>query len=297
MRGHDELVAYLQQLPDDWDSWLVFADALAEAGDARGELLVLEHRLATHPDPDVRWEADVLADEWLEAYGYDIGDDNRDACVWFRDLAPVAARAPADLAPAFARPLAQLLALLATDQDQPHMSPVLALQRERVIRAMLAWIDRAFDGIPVPGKNHRTIHQAEAADNHDGCDRSRDHLGRWQDLPDEHLLVNQWALPHLDGAGLHYYAPAVMSFALRHPHHERDTWITQSFEFTLVPSKGDLRAYQESRFERFDRAQRAAIYAFTRVAGHRDGAAAWQRVFEAERDGERADWFDLFSPR
>lgn len=293
----DELVAHLQQLPDDWGSWLVFADALTDAGDARGEMLVLEHRHAMQGDPEARLQADAIADEWLGDYRFDLPDDDHDTCYWFRGLAPIATRAPADLAPAFARPVGQLIALLEPSVQQLQLSPVLALQRDRAIAAMLAWIDRAFDGIPVPDEHHRTIHQAEAADNYDMCDQSRDHRGRWQDLPDEHLLVNQWALPHLDSAGLHYYTPAVMKFALRNPRHERDTWISSSFGFTLQRSKPDLRAHQQERFERFDREQRATLYAFTLVADHREAAASWKRVFEAERDAERPDWFELFSQR
>lgn len=35
--------------PNDWAPWLVFGDWLLERGDARGELIQLEHRLATNP--------------------------------------------------------------------------------------------------------------------------------------------------------------------------------------------------------------------------------------------------------
>lgn len=41
--------------PDAWDAWLVYGDWLTEQGDARGELIRLEHRLHTQPmRPDVR---------------------------------------------------------------------------------------------------------------------------------------------------------------------------------------------------------------------------------------------------
>jgi uncharacterized protein (TIGR02996 family) len=32
--------------PDDWDSWLVYADWLTDEGDSRGQMIVLEHQLA-----------------------------------------------------------------------------------------------------------------------------------------------------------------------------------------------------------------------------------------------------------
>jgi uncharacterized protein (TIGR02996 family) len=40
------LVAAVRARPNDWRSWLVYADWLTEQGDSRGELVALEHRLA-----------------------------------------------------------------------------------------------------------------------------------------------------------------------------------------------------------------------------------------------------------
>ncbi|CAN5563142.1 hypothetical protein BH11MYX1_BH11MYX1_54100 [soil metagenome] len=159
-----------------------------------------------------------------------------------------------------------------------------------IVRSIAAW-NRAR-------RSSGAIHQAEAADNYDDAsERSRDHLGRWQDLPDSHLLDNEYSLSHLAAQGIHYYLPAVMSFASRHPTaHERDHSLTESLEYTLQPSGRDLRGYQETRFSRLDREQRAAIYAFTRVAGHAEAAAAWSRVFEAELEAGRDAWFELFNP-
>jgi uncharacterized protein (TIGR02996 family) len=288
----DELVAYLHGLPDDWDSWLVYADQLTERGDPRGEILVLEHRR----DP----EAKVLADAWIAGWGEQLFDEDADHHAWLRTLEPLAgAPTPPDLRPAFARPISQLLALLEpSDHAREGLSPVLQLQRDRVLAATIAWIERAFDSVPAPDDAHRTIEQAEAADNYEEHDRSGAHLGRWQELPDDHLLANQWALSHLDEQGIHYYVPAAMCFALRHhiSHNAADHWITESLEYTLQPSGANLRDYEQRRFALFDRAQRQAIYAFALVRGHTVGAAAWSRVYEAERERERADWFELYSP-
>ena len=238
-----------------------------------------------------------LATAWIEARRWELGDDDHACFAWLREVSPLAARVPAELAPTYARPPSQLLALLEphTGPARPSLSPVLALQRDRVIGATLRWIDRAFDGVPVPDEDHRTIFQAEAADNHGWCDRARDHLGRWQDLPDEHLLENPWALAHLDEQGIHYYLPALMSFALR-AHLAHDHWIVESLGYTLQPSSGDLRTYQQGRFARLDREQRAAIYAFALMSGNRRAAEAWWRVFDAEREAVREDWFALYSP-
>ena len=287
---HAELVAYLRSLPDDWGSWLVFADALSERGDDRGQFLVLEHRAQ---------DIGALADDWMATWGNTLCADDGEQYKLFRRLATLATAdiTPDDLRPTFARPVSQLLALLEPGESLGlPLSPVFALQRERVVAAVLAWIDRAFDGVPVPDEDHRTIYQAEAADSYASCDRSRDHLGRWQDLPDAHLLENQWALAHLDEQGIHYYLPAVMSFALRDPP-GNDYWLTESLEYTLEPSSPDLRDYEQLRLALLDRAQRAAIYAFTLTRRYSNAAVAWARVFEAERTGERPDWFELYSPR
>ena len=285
-----ELVTYLRSLPDDWGSWLVFADVLSERSDDRGQLLVLEHE---------QHDIGRLADDWIATWGDTLCADDVEQYRAFRQFPALATSdiTPNDLRPVFAQPISQLLALLEPGESNGlPLSPVFARHRERVIAAVLAWIDRAFDGVPVPDEDHRTIHQAEAGDSDRSCDRSLDHLGRWQDLPDSHLLENQWALAHLDEQGIHYYLPAVMSLVLRDPP-RHDFWLTQSLGFTLEPSSPDLRDHQQRRFSLLDRAQRAAIYAFTLTRPHgRKAAAAWGRVFEAEREGTRADWFEQYSP-
>jgi uncharacterized protein (TIGR02996 family) len=43
------LVAAVRTRPDDWRAWLVYADWLLEQGDSRGELVMLEHRIAVEP--------------------------------------------------------------------------------------------------------------------------------------------------------------------------------------------------------------------------------------------------------
>ncbi|MEQ1569508.1 MAG: DUF6714 family protein [Myxococcota bacterium] len=83
------------------------------------------------------------------------------------------------------------------------------------LEQLLAVIERAFDGVPFAGPNHRSLHQAEAIDHYAKCDQGNDHTGRWQDLPDAHLVACQWALPYLDAVSLQYYLPAVLSFAVR----------------------------------------------------------------------------------
>lgn len=131
-----------------------------------------------------------------------------------------------------------------------------------------ATIERAFDGVPFPGPKHRSLYQAEAADNWAGCDQSRDHQGRWQDLPREHLLACQFALPHLDAHGLRYYLAAVMSFAVRERDQPRDDhgsrWLFESLEYTFQFSfdEGSRVAYLRDRFSLFTPAQLDAVARF-----------------------------------
>ncbi len=279
---------------EDWDSWLVHADELSLRGDERGQLLVLEQRGGV--DRARAWE---LADDWMTTWAEQLGETNLDEYLWIRSLAPLAdPPTPALVLPTFARPISQLLAQLDRDAryEDGNTAPVLTQHRAQVVAALRAWIEHAFDGVPPPDEVHRTIRQGEAADNHDMVDRSLDHVGRWQDLPDQELLDSQWALPYLDEQGIQYYAPAVMTFALRQPRRWHEHWITESFEYSLQPSGAGLRNYQHNRLRLLDRRQRAAIYAYTLVMTHAEAASAWARVFEAERTGERTDWFELFSP-
>jgi hypothetical protein len=150
---------------------------------------------------------------------------------------------------------------------------------QRAKDAVLAAVDRAFDGVPFPGPKHRSLFQAEAADNSSGCDQSRDHKGRWQDLPREHVLACQWALPHLSGESLQYYLPAIISFVVREHDQvrtdHRGRWIFESTGYHLELNLNDqgLRDYGEKRHRGFTREQFAAIAAFAdyylRSAEHR----------------------------
>ena len=162
---------------------------------------------------------------------------------------------------------------------------------EEALRA----IAQAFDGVPPPGPDSRTLAQAEAWDSYRTCGRAGSHLGRWQDLPAAELQDNPWALPHLDAAGLHYYLPAIMTHSLVTPEAEQG-WIHESLIYTLSPQENDhrLRSYQRERLARLTLAQRAAILGFLQAAGQpSDLCAAWQRAVDA---GSAPDWYERFNP-
>jgi hypothetical protein len=109
------------------------------------------------------------------------------------------------------------------------------VQREKA--EVLAVIEAAFNGIDFPGPEHMSLYQAEAEDTYDSCDQSRDHKGRWQDLPRTHILECQWALSYLGKPSLPYYLPAIMSFVVREYDLDADDhksrWIFHSMECHL----------------------------------------------------------------
>ena len=103
--------------------------------------------------------------------------------------------------------------------------------REKIVQC----ISEAFDGAPLP--TDTTLYEAENADDY-GSDRhkgKKDHMGRWQDLPDEHVLDCQWAFPYLSKQGVRYYLPAFLVFMLRYMDDNKlsDNWIFHAMDCAL----------------------------------------------------------------
>ncbi|MDP3276731.1 MAG: hypothetical protein Q8Q09_16145 [Deltaproteobacteria bacterium] len=133
-------------------------------------------------------------------------------------------------------------------------------QRKRA-EALCVQIERAFDGVPVPDASQRTLFQAEAWDDYRVVDQSRDHKGRWQDLPVTHLRGCSHALPHLDAHGTRFYLPAIMCWALRDPN-ARSEWLYESMMYLFGPPGHGLAEYRRERLSLLNEPQRAAIAAF-----------------------------------
>lgn len=255
---------HLATLPDDWDSWLVLADQLTVAGDERGEMLVLDHR-------GERDRVLAAADRWLDDNPF-FGRDTYAGFWWVRKLSRLAGpRTPSDLK-VFAQPLSQLLALIEVDgHDGETTPPSWGVHRDRVFAAALSWIDRVFPAVP--------------------------ELGRWQALSDTRLLDRteeelEVAFP--------FYAPAVMSFVLRQVAARKPLdlpWpVHRTQSLLLYPHHGADFEQQRQRLSALDREQRAAIYAFSLVLDKEPpGQVAWGRVWDAEREGPREDWFARFA--
>ena len=155
-------------------------------------------------------------------------------------------------------------------------------------KELIERIEIAFDGVPAPSADERTLLQAEAWDNYDVVDQTRDHKGRWQDLPDDHLARCQNALPHLGRQGIQYYLPAVMRYCLG----QGGDWLFASLLFTLQPSTGELKAYQRERFSLLTAPQRDAILSFLEFVDDPEALPGpWRRVVDGPDD---ADWFRRF---
>lgn len=93
-----------------------------------------------------------------------------------------------------------------------------AARVQRAQARVLAAIEQAFDGVPFPGPTHSSLYQAEDWDTGFNSDQSRDHTGRWQDLPRDHILACQWAIFRLDAHALPYYMPALLGHLVRERH-------------------------------------------------------------------------------
>jgi len=149
---------------------------------------------------------------------------------------------------------------------------VARIQRAKDI--VLTAIERAFDGVVFPGPAHRSLFQAEATDSYRDCDQSRDHKGRWQDLPRDHLLACQFALPHLRAESLPYYLPAILSFVVRE--HDREPpggagWIFETVADHLRFKLHDpeMCDHHAERHRLLTRDQLAAIATFADYYGRR----------------------------
>lgn len=149
-------------------------------------------------------------------------------------------------------------------------------RRAEQLTALLAAIDVAFDGVPVPGEPHPTLHKAEASDwpTASTYDPSQDHRGRWQDLPLQHLRECPWALARLDAEGLHYYLPAIMTAEVRwhlaSPEgggsEEHAGLIADRLRFMLTPDREeDLRDLRRTKLRLLTGPQRAVIGDYLRL--------------------------------
>jgi len=310
-----DLKAQVYANPADWTGWLALAKWLDAQADLRGEMVLLEHRLRIEGEPEAAGTREwvrLLAESWVEEWRSRLSKDDQTWIDFWMRVAPslrALTGAPTTLVEVLSVSASQLLAMLETEPNPTVDAPsLLSLTCAKLIDALIAWITHAFQGVKVPDKGHKTLYQANAWDDYEWCDRSRDHTGCWSTLPEQQLLDNEWALPHLDEQGIHYYLPALMCFHLRHflQGHPADGMLTESLGYTLEPTSLKLRDHQKERFSRLNEEQRRTIYAFTLCTSqeewprdypfilfsNNDTADAWRRAI----DGDSGGWFERFFP-
>jgi hypothetical protein len=131
----------------------------------------------------------------------------------------------------------------------------------------------AFDGVERP--RELTLHVAEEHDNYDysndAMHRAKDYDGRWQDVPDEHLLTCHWGLTHLGADGLPFYLPAAMIWVLKNFRDTNELLLDWTI-YQLNPNRNDkmLAERYDSRFQLFTSAQWCACQSFLKFLLYED---------------------------
>lgn len=126
-------------------------------------------------------------------------------------------------------------------------------------------INSAFDGVERP--KELTLHVAEEHDNYDysndAIHRAKDYDGRWQDVPDEHLLRCHSGLTHLGADGLPFYLPAAMIWVLKNFRDTNELLLDWTI-YQLAPNRENTRLseHYDSRFQLFTSAQWHACRSF-----------------------------------
>lgn len=119
---------------------------------------------------------------------------------------------------------------------------------------LIKTITEAFDGVPQPERI--TIHVAEAHDEydyeHDDEHRQKDFIGRWQDVPHEHIQRCQTALSYVDSIGMRFYLPAYMVWYLLNLRGSAVTSDHTLYSLNNHPNDPRLLEYHIERFALFN---------------------------------------------
>lgn len=150
---------------------------------------------------------------------------------------------------------------MAPVRHRPRPNRYRSMSKEEIIR----FIEEVFDGVEQP--KEITLYVAEAHDGYDydndSLHRKKDFVGRWQDVPREHMHECQFALCHLDKFGMRYYLPAYMVWYLRHLE-DSDEVNHESplYQLDHHPKQPSLSEYFKERFSLFNSEQMKACALF-----------------------------------
>ena len=127
-------------------------------------------------------------------------------------------------------------------------------------------IEKAFDGVPQP--EDITLHVAEAHDDydyeHNDKHRKKDYIGRWQDIPEEHIRKCQNALSFVDKTGMRFYLPAYMTWYLRRFGTDDISSDHTIYSLDNHPNDAQLSEYYKERFSLFNPEQLRACALFVK---------------------------------
>jgi hypothetical protein len=133
--------------------------------------------------------------------------------------------------------------------------------------ALIRFIEEAFNGVEQP--KQLTLHVAEARDDydydHDLEHRRKDYVGRWQDVPEEHLKECDCALSYLDKVGMRFYLPAYMTWYLKFFGNKKEVYLDSVlYALDNDPHTPGLAEYHKERFSLFNDLQRKACALFVK---------------------------------
>jgi hypothetical protein len=128
-------------------------------------------------------------------------------------------------------------------------------------------IDKAFDGVVAP--TEVTLHIAEAYDDydyeHDVEHRKKDYVGKWQDIPSEHIASCQSALSFVGKIGMRYYLPAYLVWYLNNFGDSEEIWTDHTlYSLDNYSSDEMLSNYHKERFSLFNAQQLSACALFVK---------------------------------
>ena len=132
------------------------------------------------------------------------------------------------------------------------------------IENLVSLIDKVFDGVPQP--SILTLHVANARDyrdyEHDIEHYRKDHIGRWPEIPNEHLKKCTSGLSFIDAIGMRYYLPAYMIWTLKNYKDENIDCDMVLYTFDNHSKDSRLEKYFKERFSLFNDEQMKACALF-----------------------------------
>lgn len=134
------------------------------------------------------------------------------------------------------------------------------------IEELIEIIEKAFDGVPQP--EDVTLHVAQAHDNydydHDKEHRRKDHIGRWQDIPNEHIKKCQSALSFVNKIGMQFYLPAYMIWCLKNFGSEEVSSAHTLYSLDNYAKDANLAEHHKELFSLFTPEQLSACAVFVK---------------------------------